>query len=77
MADCARSLGTPRWVKAMGLIALLLILLFVILHLMGRGMGGHGRPSHETPPPNGTAGHTPGHVPPGGLHGHAPPAGGH
>lgn len=33
--------GTPRWVKMFGLIAIVLVLLFVILHLTGRGFGGH------------------------------------
>jgi hypothetical protein len=33
--------GTPRWVKVFGIIALVLVLLFVILHLAGRGLGGH------------------------------------
>jgi hypothetical protein len=33
--------GMPRWVKVFGLIALILVLVFVILHLTGRGLGGH------------------------------------
>lgn len=33
--------GTPLWVKIFGIIALVLVLLFVILHLTGRGLGGH------------------------------------
>jgi hypothetical protein len=33
--------STPRWVKMFGVIALVLVLLFVILHLSGRGLGGH------------------------------------
>ncbi|WP_336788524.1 hypothetical protein [Paenibacillus sp. MMO-177] len=33
--------GTPRWVKVFGIIALVLFLLFVVLHLTGRGFGGH------------------------------------
>jgi len=33
--------GTPRWVKVFGLIAIILVLLFVILHLIGLGLGGH------------------------------------
>ena len=32
---------TPRWVKMFGIFALGLVLLFVILHLTGRGLGGH------------------------------------
>jgi hypothetical protein len=31
--------GTPRWVKLFGIIALLLVLLFGILHLTGGGLG--------------------------------------
>jgi hypothetical protein len=37
--------GTPRWVKVFGVIALVLVLLFVILMLTGRG-GGHGPGRH-------------------------------
>lgn len=33
--------STPRWVKVFGIITLVLVLLFVILHLTGRGFGGH------------------------------------
>jgi hypothetical protein len=34
--------GTPRWVKVFGLISVLVLTLFVILHLAGLvGMGGH------------------------------------
>jgi hypothetical protein len=33
--------GTPRWVKMFGIVAIILVLLFVILHLIGRGPGGH------------------------------------
>jgi hypothetical protein len=32
---------TPRWVKVFGIIAAALVLLFIILHLTGRGLGGH------------------------------------
>jgi hypothetical protein len=39
--------GTPRWVKVFGVIALVLVVLFVILMLTGRG-GGHG-PSRHVP----------------------------
>ncbi|HZA80385.1 MAG TPA: hypothetical protein VFC13_02805 [Actinomycetes bacterium] len=38
--------GTPRWVKAFGIIALVVVLLVVIL-LLTRGSGGHG-PSRHT-----------------------------
>lgn len=33
--------STPRWVKVFGVIALVLVLLFVILHLTGNNFGGH------------------------------------
>jgi len=33
--------STPLWVKVFGIIALALVLLFVVLHLTGRGLGGH------------------------------------
>jgi hypothetical protein len=33
--------STPRWVKALGLAVLVLVLAFVILHLAGGGFGGH------------------------------------
>jgi ABC-type transporter Mla subunit MlaD len=32
---------TPRWVYAFGIIAIVLVLVFVILHLTGRSLGGH------------------------------------
>lgn len=32
---------TPRWVKVFGTIALVLILIFAIIHLTGHGLGGH------------------------------------
>lgn len=33
--------GMPRWVKVFGIIAIVLVLLVVINHLAGGGMGGH------------------------------------
>jgi len=33
--------ATPRWVKVFGIIALALVLLFVVMHIMGGGLGGH------------------------------------
>ncbi|HZR36120.1 MAG TPA: hypothetical protein VFA75_12130 [Nevskia sp.] len=43
MADPSRPTyaGTPRWVKAAGIVALVLVVLFVVLHLTGRGFGRH------------------------------------
>ena len=33
--------STPRWVKVFGIIAVILVLLFVILHLTGKSPAGH------------------------------------
>ncbi len=46
--------GTPRWVKVLGIIAIVLVLLFVILHLTGNdfGFGMHMMPTeHSTQQP--------------------------
>ena len=40
--DRSLSTGVPRWVKVFGIIAIVLVLAFVILHLTGHGFGGHG-----------------------------------
>jgi hypothetical protein len=42
--EASSSSGTPRWVKVFGLIALVLVVAFAIVHLAGGGMHGHGRP---------------------------------
>jgi hypothetical protein len=34
--------STPRWVKLFGIIVIVLVLLFVILHLTGNSLGGPG-----------------------------------
>ncbi len=39
--------GTPLWVKVFGIITIVLVLVFVILHLTGNHLGGHNR---HTPP---------------------------
>ena len=44
--DREATTGAPRWVKVFGIVALVLVLLFVILHLTGRGLGGHKPPSN-------------------------------
>jgi hypothetical protein len=46
--------GTPRWVYVSGAIAIVLVLLFVILHLAGGGFKGH-TPGSHTPPSSDTA----------------------
>ena len=33
--------ATPLWVKVFGIIALVLLLLFIILHVTGQGLGDH------------------------------------
>ena len=38
--------GTPRWVKVFGIMALVLIVLIIILHLTGHGLGRH---THRPP----------------------------
>ena len=38
---------TPRWVKVLGIITLIVVLLYVILHLTGNNLGGPG--SHTLP----------------------------
>jgi hypothetical protein len=42
--------GTPRWVKVAGIIALVVVVLFVVIMITGRG-GGHGPGRHSGPPP--------------------------
>ena len=41
--------ATPRWVKVFGVIALVLLLLFAIVMITGRG-GEHGPGRHNGPP---------------------------
>jgi hypothetical protein len=38
--------GTPRWAKVFGIVALIIVLLFVIL-MIARGPGGHGPSRHS------------------------------
>jgi hypothetical protein len=33
--------GMPRWVKVFGIIFIILVLVFVVVHLAGGGLGGH------------------------------------
>jgi len=73
-ADREPTTGTPRWVKVFGIIALVVILLFVVV-LLTRGPGGRG---------HGPARHTPfwgtlssGVAEPGGAGGHDPAEQGH
>lgn len=32
---------TPRWVKVFAIVTVVLVLLFVVVHLAGRGLGEH------------------------------------
>jgi ABC-type transporter Mla subunit MlaD len=50
--DRGSTVGTPLWVKVFGLIALVVVLVFVVLLLTGRGHG----PGRHT---SADAGHTP------------------
>ena len=47
--DATSTIGPPRWVKVMGLIALVVILIFVVIMLLGGGPGGHGPSRHTLP----------------------------
>lgn len=40
-SDSDETGGTPRWVKVLGIVAFVILLLFVILHLVGGGFRGH------------------------------------
>lgn len=55
MADLSPYPGTPRWVKVFGIIVLVLVLLFAIILLTGRG--NHGPRRHI--PSDVPGGHTP------------------
>lgn len=33
--------ATPRWVRVFGVIGIMLLVAFVILHITGHGFGGH------------------------------------
>ena len=33
--------ATPRWVLVIGIVAAVLVLLFIIMHVVGGGMRGH------------------------------------
>jgi hypothetical protein len=46
-SDRGSSAGTPRWVYVFGIIALVLVLLFAIVMLIGAG--GHGPGRHASP----------------------------
>ena len=40
-SDRRVSTGAPRWVRAFGITAIVIVLLVVLLHVNGHGLGGH------------------------------------
>ena len=42
--DTGRAPGAPRWVKVFAVVAIVLVLLFAVLHLTGGGFRGHAAP---------------------------------
>jgi hypothetical protein len=42
--DTRDDTSMPRWVKAFGIIFIVFVLVIVVLHLTGRGFGGHMQP---------------------------------
>ena len=73
--------GAPRWVKVLGILAVVVVVLVGVMLLTG-GAGEHGPGRHSgggDTPSEGTGGQTPPaerHTPPG-AEGHQPPPGGH
>jgi len=41
-ADRGTTTSMPRWVKVFGIISIVLLVLFVLLHVLGGGFRGHG-----------------------------------
>lgn len=41
MADSPPDVGTPRWVKAFGMVAIVLVVLVIIMLVTGHGPGSH------------------------------------
>ncbi len=59
--------GTPRWVKVVGIVALVVVILIVVLLVSGRG-GPHSPRRHISPADSAPAGGTNGHTgPPTGI----------
>ena len=55
--------GTPRWVKAVGVVTLVVVVLFVVV-LVIRSPGGHGPSRHGQSGRDTSPGEVRGHVPP-------------
>ena len=52
--------STPRWVKGIGIIVIILVLLFGSLHLIGGSLLGHAPGGHgDHSPPSSAAEHRP------------------
>jgi hypothetical protein len=41
-SDPVQPAGVPRWVKILGVVVLVLVLLLIVLHLTGNSLGGPG-----------------------------------
>jgi len=62
MADRPPYPGTPRWVKAFGIVAIVLVVLVAIMLLSGHGPGRHtssGDAGGQVPPSSFTEAHAP------------------
>src|SRR5437764_3673008 len=42
LSDTASTIASPQWVRMLGFAAIVLVVLFVVSHLTGNGLGGHG-----------------------------------
>ncbi len=73
--DRGRTVGTPRWVKVFGVIAIVLVVLVVVMLVTGGGKHGPGRHTGAGDRDGQTAPSIAGK--PGGDGGHRPPTGGH
>lgn len=47
--DEGSTTGAPRWVRVSGIIAIVLVVVFVIVHVAGGGLGHHLPPADHTP----------------------------
>jgi hypothetical protein len=50
MADAPAYPGAPGWVKVFGMIALVVAVVFAVLHVVGRGPGEHRHGERSAPP---------------------------